>query len=90
MYCDSTKPYHSTRNHHSHRIENIVTPNKRDPNRWFQSENGIEEVTIQLDLEAEFHFTHLMMRFKVFIIFFDFRTVTLSCDCYRHLDPSQW
>lgn len=64
--CDSRQPY-SPYNKMSHRVENIVSTFRPDWKlRWWQAENGRPLVSIQLDLEAEFHFTHLIMRFKTF------------------------
>ncbi|XP_051546192.1 laminin subunit beta-4 isoform X1 [Myxocyprinus asiaticus] len=65
--CDSRRPYNLHNNPNSHRIENIITTFQ--PQRmmsWWQSENGVHEVSIQLDLETIFQFSHLILTFKSF------------------------
>lgn len=64
--CDSRQAW-SYQYSNSHRIENIVSSFRGErKNKWWQGENGVQHVYIQLDLEAEFHFTHLIMTFKTF------------------------
>ncbi|XP_041871749.1 laminin subunit beta-2-like isoform X3 [Corvus kubaryi] len=61
--CDSRDPSRPE----SHRIENVIyLSSPHDRRTWWQSENGVEHVSIRLDLEGEFHFTHLIMKFKTF------------------------
>lgn len=69
FYCDSRHEWKPNREPYrlSHRIENVVTDVFDDKTRnWWQSENGMQNVSVRLDLEAEFHFTHLIMTFKSF------------------------
>ncbi|XP_064012973.1 laminin subunit beta-2-like isoform X3 [Pogoniulus pusillus] len=61
--CDSRDPSLPE----SHRVDNVIYLNSPHGQRtWWQSENGVEHVSIRLDLEGEFHFTHLIMKFKTF------------------------
>uniref|UniRef100_A0A1I7ZMI1 Laminin N-terminal domain-containing protein n=1 Tax=Steinernema glaseri TaxID=37863 RepID=A0A1I7ZMI1_9BILA len=69
FYCDSRTEWKAHREpyRNSHRIENIVSSPYDDRTRnWWQSENGVQNVTVQIDFEAEFHFTHLVATFKSF------------------------
>uniref|UniRef100_A0A0N5AN25 Laminin subunit beta-1 n=1 Tax=Syphacia muris TaxID=451379 RepID=A0A0N5AN25_9BILA len=69
FYCDSRQEWRPFREPYklSHRIENVVSESYEDSTRsWWQSENGVQNVSIRFDLEAEFHFTHLIMTFKSF------------------------
>ncbi|XP_033647467.1 laminin subunit beta-1-like [Asterias rubens] len=66
--CDSRTPYQKGLNTYSHRIENIVTTFQGADRKkmWWQSANGQQTVSVRFDLEAIFHFTHLIMTFKTF------------------------
>uniref|UniRef100_A0AAR2JSM0 Laminin subunit beta 4 n=1 Tax=Pygocentrus nattereri TaxID=42514 RepID=A0AAR2JSM0_PYGNA len=65
--CDSRSPYNRHNNHYSHQIENVITTFEPERKmKWWQSENGVQQVSIQLDLETVFQFSHLVLTFKSF------------------------
>ncbi|KAI4494129.1 hypothetical protein M0802_009163 [Mischocyttarus mexicanus] len=58
FFCDASLPKQQ------HNIENVV--DGTNSRHWWQAENGKEYVTISVDFEAEFHFTHIIIRFQTF------------------------
>ena len=57
----------------AHPVQNIIhrwdppaVPRRQQKMTWWQASNGRENVSIQLDLEAEFHVTHIIITFKTF------------------------
>ncbi|XP_032464122.1 laminin subunit beta-3 isoform X2 [Phocoena sinus] len=57
--CDSRLPH----NYNSHRVENVVSSS--GPMRWWQSQNDVSPVSLQLDLDRKFQLQDIMMDFKV-------------------------
>ncbi|VDL94844.1 unnamed protein product [Schistocephalus solidus] len=64
--CYSKQEYNQITNPNSHRIENVISRVPSDPDRWWQSENAVHNVSIVINLETQFQFISTIMRFKTF------------------------
>ncbi|XP_040841221.1 laminin subunit beta-3 [Ochotona curzoniae] len=56
--CDSRLPH----NYNGHRVENVASSS--GPTRWWQSQNDVSPVSLQLDLDSRFQLHDIMMDFK--------------------------
>ncbi|KAB0377271.1 hypothetical protein FD755_011715 [Muntiacus reevesi] len=56
--CDSRLAH----NYNGHRVENVVSSS--GPTRWWQSQNDVSPVFLQLDLDRKFQLQDIMMDFK--------------------------
>ncbi|XP_030077188.1 laminin subunit beta-3 [Microcaecilia unicolor] len=56
--CDSREPLTQT----SHRILNVLSP--VGPLRWWQSQSGVDQVSIHFDLDRKFQLNDLMLDFR--------------------------
>ncbi|KAM8816498.1 laminin subunit beta-3 isoform 1-T3 [Rhynchonycteris naso] len=56
--CDSRLPH----NYNSHRVENVASSS--GPTRWWQSQNDVNPVSLQLDLDKRFQLQDIMIDFK--------------------------
>ncbi|XP_037680654.1 laminin subunit beta-3 isoform X2 [Choloepus didactylus] len=56
--CDSRLPH----NYNGHRVENVASVS--GPMRWWQSQNDVNPVSLQLDLDRRFQLQDIMIDFK--------------------------
>nr|XP_056702665.1 netrin-4 isoform X1 [Euleptes europaea] len=62
--CPKYNKCNSMYSHLAHPPSAMVDSSFRLPHTWWQSAQGVHQEKIQLNLEAEFYFTHLIMVFK--------------------------
>ncbi|KAM6108146.1 laminin subunit beta-3 [Pterocles gutturalis] len=56
--CDSRLPHA----YNGHRVENVLS--SAGHSRWWQSQNGIERVSLQLDLDQPFQLSSILLQFR--------------------------